>query len=117
MAEHCERIRAPERPLFVCTGSDCRKSRKKLDALRSTLENEGQVCVVKCQKICKGPVVGVEIGGRLEWFSKISDLRAREHLLKLLQRGEFTQRLRARLVKKRRGKLRGGAAAKVSKAA
>lgn len=90
---------------FLCNGSECRKKRKSQKSLRALLGKEGQVCEVSCQKICKGPVVGVEIDGRLEWFSKMTG-QDQESLVHLLRHGDMKKRLRARMDKKRRGKMR-----------
>ena len=90
---------------FLCNGSECRKKRKSQKSLRALLGKEGQVCEVRCQKICKGPVVGVEVDGRLEWFSKMTG-QDQDALVQLLRHGDIKKRLRARMDKKRRGKLR-----------
>jgi hypothetical protein len=31
--------------------------------------------LVKCQKICHGPVVGLPIAGRMEWFERVNGLK------------------------------------------
>ena len=90
---------------FLCNGSECRKKRKSRRSLKALLGKEGQVCEVSCQKICKGPVVGVEINGRLEWFSKMTG-QDQDALVQLLRHGDMKKRLHARMDKKRRGKLR-----------
>ena len=56
---------------YVCHGSDCRKKKEDWARQNESLGKQGTVCPVKCQKICKGPVVGLEIDGRIEWFSKL----------------------------------------------
>jgi (2Fe-2S) ferredoxin len=90
----------------VCHGKDCRKRKKRFEALRARLAGQ-QVRPVKCQDICKGPVVGVEVDGRWEWFKRVDTDQAIEAVLKLLERGEIPKRLKEHRVKKRRGKLRG----------
>ena len=92
---------------FVCHGSDCRKRRKEFNAVVESLAEEGRVCPVKCQKICKGPVVGMNIEGRIEWFSKLRTKQSRQHLIAFIRQGELSKRLWDRVKKKRRGKLRG----------
>lgn len=92
---------------YVCHGSDCRKKKKEWKALNESLGEQGTVCPVRCQKICKGPVVGVEVSGRLEWFSKLKKKTLHSQFIALTQRGAVTTRLKTHLCKKRRGKLRG----------
>lgn len=94
-------------PVYVCTGKDCRKKMKKLRCLESTIEAHGDVLHVGCQKICKGPVVGLELDGRIEWFGKLGEKSAQQHLVLLLTEGKLVGKLKARIAKKRRGKFRG----------
>ncbi len=49
--------------VYICCGSDCVKRAKKGGELWAVLTEHGEVVEVPCQKICKGPVVGVEIDG------------------------------------------------------
>lgn len=100
-------IEQSSRTFFVCHGSDCRKKSKEFKAVTALLSTQGHVCPVKCQKICKGPVVGAQIGGRLEWFSKLGNRHALKQFVLLLENGDLRKRLRARIAKKRQGKLRG----------
>ena len=95
--------------VLVCVGSDCRKADGH-KALRARLGDVDGVDVrtVACQGICKGPVAGVEVDGRLEWFKRIRGAKARRALLRLVQtRGPLPGRLRKRRVAKRAGRLRG----------
>lgn len=50
----------------------CRKC-KHADCLEAFLIGSGGVKVKKlgCQKICKGPVAGVKVRGRMEWFARV----------------------------------------------
>jgi hypothetical protein len=50
----------------------CRKC-KQSACLTSFLKGTGgpKVKIVGCQKICKGPVAGVKVDGRMEWFAHI----------------------------------------------
>ena len=94
-------------PVYVCRGKDCRKKSKKLACLESTISEHGEVIPVACQKICKGPVAGLELNGRLEWFSKLDEKSARKGFAHLLSEGQLKEKLKDRIAKKRRGKFRG----------
>lgn len=50
----------------------CRKCRHA-DCLEAFLVGSGGTKVkrVGCQKICKGPVAAVKVGGRIEWFARL----------------------------------------------
>ena len=41
---------------------------------------------VRCQKICHGPVVGLEIAGRMEWFERVDDVKSIASLVKFARR-------------------------------
>ena len=57
--------------VYVCYGKDCRKA-KGFAGLRASLGTHRQV---RCQKICDGPVAGVEINGTLMWFDKLRNAK------------------------------------------
>jgi hypothetical protein len=101
---------AANRPLFVCQGKDCRKKSDQLCALKDSLQGQGEIISVQCQKICKGPVAGLEIDGQIEWFSKLNDEKSLRHLGVLLQSGELKKRLKGRISLKRSSKIRGDVA-------
>ncbi len=107
MARHCDISPDPHRPVFVCRGVDCRKKEKQIQQVEALLAPHGEVCEVECQKICEGPVVGLEVNGRLEWFSRLASKSSRKHLALLLTEGRMKNHLRDRIARKRRGKLRG----------
>ena len=92
--------------VYVCTGSDCRKRKKAFKSLLGALSQRVEVCEVKCQKICSGPVVGVEINGQIEWFRKMKDDAMHTPLFALLRDGSMSAALKKHVVKARRGKLR-----------
>jgi hypothetical protein len=98
---------ASNRPLFVCQGKDCRKKADRLCALKDSLQGQGEIISVQCQKICKGPVAGLEINGQIEWFSKLNDEKSLRQLGLLLQSGELKKRLKGRISLKRSSKIRG----------
>lgn len=95
--------------VHVCVGSDCRKDRPGAHRkLRALLQDAGvPTTPVKCQKVCKGPVVGVRIDGTLHWLEKMTGSELRADLLKLLRKGRWSKGLRRRRVRKRQGRLRG----------
>ncbi len=89
----------------VCRGSSCTKRKKRYQALLDRLRGH-DVTKVKCQSICKGPVAGVVLDGRWEWFRRLDTTKALDALAKLVETQEMAPRLKRRRVKKRRGKLR-----------
>ena len=93
-------------PIYVCKGKGCRKS-EYTRSLEGCLNDHGNVIQVKCQKICKGPVVGLEVNGAIEWFKKLRSQKAQDQLVELLLRGRLAGNLSERIAKKRRGKIRG----------
>lgn len=94
--------------VLVCVGSDCRKAEGHR-ALRVALA-QADVRMVSCQKICKGPVAGVAVDGRLEWFKRLRGPKSQRALVRLARGGgPLPGRLRKRRVAKRSGRLRGGA--------
>lgn len=94
--------------MHVCVGSDCRGDRPGAHKkLRAALRDAGVPFMpVKCQKVCKGPVVGVRTDGALHWLRDLSGGDLREDLLRLVRRGKWSKALEKRRVKKRKDKLR-----------
>lgn len=94
--------------VLVCNGSDCGKAdghRALLAVLTGAAEAD--LRTVTCQKICEGPVAGVEVDGRLEWFQRLRGAKSRRALLRLARAGgPLPGRLRKRRVAKRSGRLR-----------
>jgi len=90
---------------YLCRGSDCRKHSDS-EKLGELLDEEGvSWSRVRCQKVCKAPVVGVETDGTVEWFAKVRGKEGRRRLRKLLQ-GKKAKGLKGNRVQKRSGKLR-----------
>jgi hypothetical protein len=88
--------------------SVCRKC-KHHDCLVEVLAAHTDVAIhmVKCQKICKGPVVGVPVGGRMEWFARVSGVHELAGLVRLTRRGgrdTIPKPLRKHRVKKHSGR-------------
>lgn len=93
--------------VHLCTGSDCRGKKKAQRKLAELLEGcPVEVHAVRCQKVCRGPVVGVEVDGTLEWFQRVDDDKRRSALRALLERGKLKKALAKRRARKRRDKLR-----------
>jgi hypothetical protein len=97
---------AKKRKVYVCYGSDCMASKQALRELERAVEPVADIKPVKCQKICKGPVVGVEIDGTLEWFSRVDKDKPRRRLVTFLETGELKKSLAKRHVSGRSGKRR-----------
>jgi (2Fe-2S) ferredoxin len=92
--------------VYVCKGSHCSKCKDERAALLATLESAAKVREVGCQKMCKGPVVGVEVDGCLEWFADLGSGKARRGLDKLIDQGRLSKALAKRQVAKRSGQRR-----------
>jgi len=71
------------KPLAVC------RKCKGHGCLRSFLEDVAGLSVqtVGCQKVCTGAVVGLEVGGRMEWFERVNRPKPMVALARLAQRG------------------------------
>ena len=99
-------MKSPE--VLLCTGSHCRRALGRDDRVeRSLTETSARVRRVGCQKVCKGPLVGVRVDGRWEWFERMSSKKATGALVELLERGELRKPLRNRWRKRRSGRVRG----------
>ena len=92
--------------LYLCTGSDCRKPKKKILQLLLAVEEQCTIQPVGCQKICDAPVVGVEVDGTVEWFGPIDSDKSRAGLVTLLTEGRLKKPLKKRHARKRSGQLR-----------
>jgi hypothetical protein len=81
----------------------CRKC-KNHDCLIDVLEAHAHVSIrrVKCQKICRGPVVGLPVGGQMEWFERVRTLKELAALVRLTSKAHprsIPKPLRKRRVK------------------
>ena len=86
----------------------CRKC-KNHDCLIDVLEAHGDPLIkrVKCQKICHGPVVGLRVGGQMEWFERVQTLKELAALVRLTKKAHpasIPKPLRKRRVKGYAGK-------------
>jgi len=85
----------------------CRKC-KGHDAIVEALRagTDAEVELVRCQKICHGPVVGVALDGRYEWVEKVGKPKRVRALLQLVRSGrraDITEKLQVRRVAKHSG--------------
>jgi hypothetical protein len=86
----------------------CRKC-KQSECLVEIMEAHADVRLelVRCQKICKGPVVGVVVNDRMEWFQRVDGVKPIAALLRLTRREHPTKipkPLRRLRVSRRRGR-------------
>ncbi len=59
-----------------------------------------------CQKVCKGPVVGLDVDGELQWFRKMDSGKAVDALQDFVDEGRLAKPLKRRRDPKRAGKRR-----------
>ena len=97
-----------KRRVFVCTGKHCRKAAAGVGGFDEALASlPGRLTPVGCQKVCKGPVVGVSpADGGVEWFRKVDSPKAWRGLARLLEEGHLSGALRKRRQKSRAGRVR-----------
>lgn len=96
-----------KREILLCTGSHCRKALRKHGQLEGVLERlPVAVTRVGCQKVCRGPLVGITIEGQLEWFERMRTRKAAEALALLVEHGELAKRLEKRRNASRSGRRR-----------
>ncbi len=94
--------------VYICTGDSCRKKKSALKKLYGALREHDDIEFkeVRCQKICSGPVVGLRVTGKWEWFTKVRRARDYAAIIKSLSKGKITKKLSERREKKRSGKRR-----------
>ena len=90
------------------TVSVCRKC-KNADCLVEVLEahTSASLELVRCQKICHGPVVGLPVAGRMEWFERVDGVKELAALVRTTKKGHHDQvpkPLRKRRVKRYSGR-------------
>jgi hypothetical protein len=82
-------------PVYVC------KKCKRSECLRDFFDSAGvKVKAVGCQKLCAGPVVGVEVAGRMEWFEKVDRAKPMVAIVRIA-RGKAKRSLPKALAKRR----------------
>lgn len=101
-------------PADACAGCPlvtvmvCRKCKgsKRVVTFLAT-QTRATVRTVRCQKVCEGPVAGLSIGGRMEWFGRLKgpkQLRALERLVTVSSPAKIPKTLRKRLSEERSGR-------------
>lgn len=88
--------------VMVCR--KCKGSDKVVEFLTS--QTRARVRTVRCQKVCKGPVAGLAIRGRMEWFGRLKGPKQLEALKRLVATGrpaKIPKTLRKRLSEDRSG--------------
>lgn len=88
--------------VMVCR--KCEGHEEVIDFLRS--RTPASVRTVRCQKVCKSPVAGLSIGGRMEWFGKLGSPKSLKALAWVAGSGtpgKLPKPLRNRRSKKRSG--------------
>lgn len=90
------------RTVFLC--GECAGHRR----LGRTLDRETGASIVKvgCQKVCHGPVAGLAVGRRLEWFGRLDSHKAVTALVKLVN-GDGGGKLPPSLAQRRSSKRSG----------
>jgi hypothetical protein len=70
-----------KRKVFVC------KKCKNADCVaRVVKKSDAKLVLVGCQKICAGPVAGLSVSGRMEWFSRVDTSKRLAGLRMLAER-------------------------------
>jgi len=69
--------------VFLC--KECEGHRRVWCALDQ--ETRATIVKVGCQKVCHGPVAGLKVDGRLEWFEELDSSKAVDALVKLVNGG------------------------------
>ncbi|MBW2462482.1 MAG: (2Fe-2S) ferredoxin domain-containing protein [Deltaproteobacteria bacterium] len=92
--------------VYLCRGSGCKKRKAENKSLRQSVGGSLEIEEVRCQKICKGPVAGVEVGGTLRWFRKLDPRTDLVDLRRAIEDGCLPKKLAKKQVEKRTGKLR-----------
>ena len=92
--------------LYLCRGEDCRHAAKAGARLVKAVGDRGRVIEVGCQKICEGPVCGLEVDGRLQWFARVDSDKARDGVRAALEGKPLARALEKRRRDERQGRLR-----------
>ena len=87
--------------MLVC--KKCKDSKCLVGFLKA--KTDVKVVPVGCQKICHGPVVGVDVAGRMEWFERVGKAKPMVALARLsADGGKVAKPLEKRRVAKRSGR-------------
>lgn len=91
--------------IYVCQGKHCSRACAHGALLRS-LCKVSDVRLVRCQKICRGSVVGTELSGRLQWFERVDSPKICVAMKNIVVAGskKHLGRLKKRRLKERSGR-------------
>ena len=90
--------------LHICRGKDCRKHRRRLVLAAEHVSDLCETGTVKCQDVCKGPVLVVHHGEHRHVFKKMKGSSIRAELRSWLMGAPMSDDLQRRLVKRKRRK-------------
>ena len=90
--------------LHICRGKDCRKHRRRLVRAAEYVSDLCETGTVKCQDVCKGPVLVVHHGEHRHVFKKMKGSSIRSELREWLMGSPMSDGLQRRLVKRKRCK-------------
>ncbi len=94
--------------LLLCRGSHCRKRLAHAPMVEKAIAAlPVEVTRVGCQKVCRGPVVGVAVAGEWQWFERMDSKKALRALAELVAADALSKPLRKRRDAKRAGRVRG----------
>ena len=85
----------------VCRGRDCVKRRGSFDALLTSLNGYHKPESIKCQDICKGPVVLVRKKKHKFWFKRLRSEELLTDLRTFIEEGAMSSALVRVLAKKK----------------
>ena len=85
----------------------CRKCKGSEDVVKFLLKRtNASVRTVRCQKVCEGPVAGLRLDGRMEWFERMDGGKPLKAMAELLLQKPPTKLPKP--LKKRRSRERSG---------
>jgi hypothetical protein len=95
-------------PGLVATVAVCRKC-KGHECVLEFLEEltDANVDLVKCQKVCQGALVGLDVGGKMEWFERVAKPKPLVAVAMLLSGRRHGKKLPRPLMDRRVKKLSG----------
>jgi len=85
----------------VCRGRDCVKRRGSYNALLASLNGHHKVEPIKCQDICKGPVVLIRKKKHKFWFKRLRSDELLSDLKTFIEEGAMSPALVRVLAKKK----------------
>jgi hypothetical protein len=88
--------------VFVCR--KCKHSEEVVDFLHT--RTSATVKTVRCQKVCDGPVAGLRVDGRMEWFEKMDGSKQLKAMVCLIE--QRPPKKLPKPLKKRRSRARSG---------